>query len=128
MLGALVLFGFTMSIWFVFCVIRPISYVRWILWRKRAKLSISNQQTTKCRICHEHIFPNQQVVKVQYENTHPGEFLVHIAIAPTLVTLGGQFSLKTRYQTCALLFDGQKNLGIWDGFKFIPNPNSMQVS
>ncbi|MDP3792907.1 MAG: hypothetical protein Q8Q89_04245 [bacterium] len=113
--------------WMIFDVIRPVSYAKWVFWKKRARLAILNKQTTQCRICHNHIFPGQQVVKVQHENTHPGEFLVHIDKAATLFSLGGNFSLKTRYRECALLCEGQKNLGIWDGFQFISNPNSIQV-
>ncbi len=125
--GALIIFGTTMAIWFVFCVIRPISYVKWVLWKRAARLAIANHQTARCWMCHEHIFPGQQVVNTKGKNTPPGEFLVHIAIPSTMFSHGGQFSLKSRYTECALLIDDQKNLGTWDGFQFVPDSRSTQV-
>ena len=125
--GALILYGITMSIWLIWAI-GPISYIKWVSWKNIARRAISDGHTTKCRICNDHIFPGQQVVKVQHEDTHPGEFLVHIARAPTLFTVGGHFSLKTRYASCALLFEGQKNLGVWNGLQFIPDSSSPQVS
>lgn len=90
MVGALILFGLTIFLWFVFSVIRPISYIKWLSWKKKARLAISNQQTTHCRICHDHIFPGERVVRNQIEVT-PGGFLVHIDIPHTIFSLGGSF-------------------------------------
>ena len=35
--------------------------------------------------------------------------------------------MRTRYRVCAILHAEQKNLETWNGFKFIPDPNSIQV-
>ncbi len=127
MVGGTLIFSLVMLV-FILHTIKPIEYLKWVSWKKMAKKAISDGRTTKCRICQDHIFPGDKVVKVQHEHTHPGEFLVHIAIAPTMVRLGGHFSLKSRYKSCALLFENQKNLGTWNGSQFIPDPNSPQVS
>ncbi len=119
MAGASVLLGVTLVVWFIFCVVRPLEYLRWLSWKKRARLAISNKQTSQCRICRDYIFPGEIVVKVEEEGTNGG-FLVHVDKLSTPFNSGGSFSIKSRYRVCAILVESQQGLGTWDGSHFLP--------
>jgi len=115
-----VAYGIISGIWFIFHKLRPA--IKYRSWKKVARKAISDGQTTKCRKCKDHIYPGQWVVRIRDEHTHPGESLAHIG------AFSGHYSLKSRNKACFIMGADQKNLGIWNGSQFIPDPNSLQVS
>ena len=121
MVEAAILYVLIMLVWFIM-IIRPREYLRWLSWKKKAKLAISNGRTTQCGLCHDHIFPGDKVVRHQSQFTHLRRGLVHISDGL------GHFSFKSRRRVCGMFTSNQKNLGTWNGSQFVPNPNSIQVS
>ena len=107
-------------LWVMFVRVKP--HIKWLLWKKKAKLAIGNGQVTKCSWCRDYIFPGQDVIKIKDENKYPGEFLVHAS------DWNGHFSLKYRIKTCAIVKGIQPNFGMWDGYKFVPSPDHPQIS
>lgn len=101
--------------------IRPIKYLRWIFWKKRAKAAISNGQVAQCRICKDNIFPGQKVVRTHdREKDAEEECLAHVSAPNGYFFFGGHFSMRSRFVVCAIPAKKQQGLGTWDGNRFVP--------